>query len=132
MLTIDESIIEYVLKYTSPEDKVLQELNRETHVKVLKPEMLSGHLQGKILEMISKMMRPENILEIGTFTGYSAICLAKGLKKGGKVHTIDRNDELVEFSKKFFRKAGLEDSIIQYTGEARDIIPAMDYLFVYL
>jgi caffeoyl-CoA O-methyltransferase len=129
MLTIDESIIEYVLKYTSPEDKVLQELNRETHVKVLKPEMLSGHLQGKILEMISKMMRPENILEIGTFTGYSAICLAKGLKKGGKVHTIDRNDELVEFSKKFFRKAGLEDSIIQYTGEARDIIPAMDYLF---
>jgi len=129
MLTIDESIIDYVLKYTTEEDKILQELSRETHVKILKPEMVSGHLQGKVLEMISSMIRPENILEIGTFTGYSAICLAKGLKKGGKVHTIDRNDELVDFSKKYFKKAGLENMIIQYTGEAKEIIPLLDYSF---
>ena len=129
MLTIDDSIIGYILNHTTPEDKVLQELDRETHVKVLNPGMISGPLQGKILEMISRMIRPETILEIGTFTGYSAICLAKGLKKGGKVHTIDRNDELVEFSKKYFRKAGLENTIIQYTGEAKDIIPLLDFAF---
>ena len=129
MLTIDESIIEYVIKYTSPEDEVLQELDRETNLKVLKPYMLTGHLQGKILEIISKMVRPANILEIGTFTGYSAICLARGLKKGGMLHTIDRNDELADFSKKYFRKAGLADRIKQYTGEAGDIIPKINCTF---
>jgi len=129
MLKLDQKIIDYIHKYTTPEDKVLQELNRETHVKVLHPHMLAGHLQGKILEMISRMICPENILEIGTYTGYSAICLAKGLPEGGKVHTIERNDELMDISQKYFKKAGVENKIIQYTGDAREIIPRLDFSF---
>ncbi len=129
MLRLDQDIIDYVGKYTTPEDEVLKELYRETHVKVLHPHMLAGHLQGRILEMISRMIRPHNILEIGTYTGYSAICLAKGLSGGGKLHTIERNDELQDFSRKYFKKAGLENKIIQYTGEAREIIPGLGFSF---
>jgi len=91
--------------------------------------MASGHLQGKFLELISMMIRPDNILEIGTFTGYSAICLAKGLKQGGKLITIELNDELTAFSQSFFRKAGAESKIIGMTGRAQDIIPGLDLMF---
>lgn len=129
MLRFNQEIFDYIHKYTTPEDKVLQELYRETHVNILHPHMLAGHLQGKVLEMISKMICPENILEIGTYTGYSAICLAKGLPEGGKVHTIERNDELKDISQKYFKKAGVENKIIQYTGEAREIIPQLDLVF---
>ena len=129
MFRFEQEIIDYIHSIATPEDKVLQELSRETHVKVLHPHMLAGHLQGKILEMISKMIYPDNILEIGTYTGYSAICLAKGLSEGGKVHTIERNDELKDISQKYFKKAGVENKIIQYTGEAREIIPKLDLLF---
>jgi predicted O-methyltransferase YrrM len=129
MLRFDQEIIDYICKYTSPEDEVLNELYRETHLKVLHPHMLAGHLQGRILEMISRMIRPENILEIGTYTGYSSICLAKGLSGGGKLHTIERNDELHDIARKYFKKAGLENKIIQYTGEAREIIPGLDFSF---
>jgi caffeoyl-CoA O-methyltransferase len=129
MLKFDQEIFDYIHKYTTPEDKVLQELYRETHVKVLHPHMLAGHLQGKILEMLSRMICPDNILEIGTYTGYSAICLAKGLSKGGKVHTIERNDELKDISQKYFKKAGVENKIIQYTGDARELIPRFDFTF---
>lgn len=129
MFTFDREIIEYIHSNATPEDKVLRELSRETHVKVLHPHMLAGHLQGKILEMLSRMICPLNILEIGTFTGYSAICLAKGLSEGGKVHTIERNDELTDISGKYFKKAGFQNKIIQYTGEAREIIPGLDFLF---
>lgn len=129
MLKFDQEITDYIHKYTTPEDKILQDLYRETHVKILYPRMLAGHLQGKILEMISKMIYPENILEIGTYTGYSAICLAKGLSKDGKVHTIERNDELMDISRKYFKKAGFESRIIQYTGDAKAIIPQLNLLF---
>ncbi len=91
--------------------------------------MASGHLQGKLLEFISLMINPETILEIGTFTGYSAICLARGLKPGGKLYTVEINDELSEFSNSYFRKAGLENSIVQLTGRAQDIIPGLDLKF---
>ena len=128
-MLINQKIFDYIHKYTTPEDRVLQELYRETHVNILHPHMLAGHFQGKILEMLSKMISPENILEIGTYTGYSAICLAKGLPEGGKVHTIERNDELMGISQKYFKKAGVGNRIIQYTGEAREIIPKLDFLF---
>jgi len=129
MLRFEQEIFDYIHKYTTPEDKILHELSRETNVKILHPHMLAGHLQGKILEMISRMICPDNILEIGTYTGYSAICLAKGLPEGGKVHTIERNDELKDISQKYFKKAGIENKIIQYTGEAREIIPRLNFLF---
>jgi len=115
MLRFEQEIFDYIHKYTTPEDKILHELSRETNVKILHPHMLAGHLQGKILEMISRMICPDNILEIGTYTGYSAICLAKGLPEGGKVHTIERNDELKDISQKYFKKAGIENKILIWT-----------------
>lgn len=129
MLKFDQKLNEYIVRYSTKEDKILEELNRETNLKILYPRMLSGHLQGKILEMISKMISPVNILEIGTYTGYSAICLAKGLNKSGKVHTIERNDELKDFSEKYFKKAGFDEKIVLYTGDAKKIIPGINSLF---
>ncbi len=129
MLSFDNELNEYILEHSTDEDKVLKELNRETNLRILHPRMLAGHLQGRILEMISKMIHPENILEIGTFTGYSAICMAKGLNNNGKVHTIERNDELTAFAEKYIKKAGLDKKIILHTGEAREIIPRLDCIF---
>ncbi len=119
-------INDYCEKYTQKEDKVLYELHRETFQKILRPRMLSGHLQGQILTFFSKMINPENILEIGTYTGYSAICLARGLKEGGKLDTIDINEELEDFSNSYFKKAGLEKSITMHVGNAMDIIPKLN------
>ena len=120
---------QYIQDYSSPEDPLLENLFRETHIRFVNPNMISGHLQGKLLEMISKMIRPQEILEIGTFTGYSAICLAKGLRKDGKLVTIEMNDELVNFSRGYFEKAGMADKIMQITGKAQDIIPGLDQQF---
>lgn len=120
---------QYIINHTSPEDDYLRELDRETHLKVLRSRMLSGHLQGQILSMISCMIRPKCILEIGTFTGYSALCLAKGLANGGKLHTIEIDDELESFAKKYFLKSGMEDRIIQHIGDARKIIPMISQQF---
>lgn len=119
----------YILEHIDVEDPVLQELDRETHLKVLGARMLSGHLQGQVLTMLSKMIQPERILEVGTFTGYSAICLAKGLTKSGKLITIELDDELESFSKKYFEKAGLVNKIEQRIGPALDIIPEIDEAF---
>ena len=116
----------YAMAHTSPESEILRKLNRETHAKILRPRMLSGHMQGKLLEMISCMVKPDNILEIGTYTGYSAICLAKGLSSGGTIHTIDHNIELEDFTRSFFRKAGIEETIVYHIGEALDILPKLD------
>ncbi len=124
-----KDIDKYILEHIDPEDEVLKELNRETHLKVLGARMLSGHLQGKVLTMISKMIQPKNILEVGTFTGYSAICLAKGLKEGGKLITIEIDDELENFAKKYFVKAGLQNKIEQRIGKALEIIPALNITF---
>ncbi|HYX05586.1 MAG TPA: O-methyltransferase [Bacteroidales bacterium] len=129
MFEFSPELEEYLTSHIDQEDSVLSELNRETHLKMLHPRMLSGHLQGKILTLFSKILQPETILEVGTYTGYSAICLARGLKPGGKLHTIDINDELADFSSAFFKKAGLEKSIILHSGNALKIIPEMDETF---
>jgi caffeoyl-CoA O-methyltransferase len=120
---------QYILDYSSPEDPVLEDLYRQTHIRFVNPNMATGHLQGKFLELISMMIRPENILEIGTFTGYSAICLAKGLTKSGKLITIELNDELTAFAHSFFCRAGAGSKITQLTGRAQDLIPGIDLMF---
>jgi caffeoyl-CoA O-methyltransferase len=119
----------YIHEHSSAEDPVLEDLYRQTHCRFVNPNMLTGHIQGKMLEFISRMINPAMIVEIGTFTGYSAICLARGLKEGGRLYTIEINDELKEFSHSYFKKAGLEKSIIQLNGRAQDIIPALDQNF---
>ena len=126
---MDKKILNYINEHSTPEDAVLEELYRETHIRFVNPNMSTGHLQGSILTLISMMIRPETILEIGTFTGYSAICLAKGLQPGGKLYTIEINDELCEFSHSYFCKAGLEKNIIQVTGRAQDVIPELEMTF---
>lgn len=125
----DKKLYDYLIEHAGPEDDVLQQLNRETHVKILHPRMLAGHLQGVILKMFSKMIQPKYILEIGTYTGYSAICLAQGLNKNGVIHTIEINDELYEMAKKYFIQAGCLDRIKQYTGDAREIIKSLHYTY---
>jgi caffeoyl-CoA O-methyltransferase len=122
-------INEYARQHTTPEDDIIRNLSRETHLKTIYPRMLSGHLKGKFLEMISRMIRPSRILEIGTFTGYSAICLARGLADEGLLHTIDINDELTEMAVKYFALAGMSDKIVIHTGDARKIIPAINEFF---
>jgi len=119
----------YIREHSTPEDEVLAELFRQTHLYVVNPNMASGHLQGKLLEMISHMIQPSYALEIGTYTGYSAICLARGLKPGGELHTIESNDELNEMSSRYITLAGVTDRVIQHTGRAQDIIPTLDCTF---
>ena len=123
---LDPRIEEYALAHTAPESDVLQELNRETWQKVLIPRMLSGHLQGRVLSMLSKMMQPQNILEIGTYTGYSALCMAEGLADGGELHTIDINEELETMISRYIDKAGYTDRIHLHIGNALEIIPALN------
>lgn len=124
-ITTNPALEKYSEAHTTPESEILNKLNRETHIKLRMPNMLSGHLQGQFLRMISMMIKPETILEIGTFTGYSALCLAAGLKPGGILHTIDNNPELEDFAMRYFREAGLEGSIKLHIGEAADIIPGI-------
>jgi caffeoyl-CoA O-methyltransferase len=126
---MEKILNQYIIDHSSPEDPLLEDLYRQTHIRFVNPNMASGHLQGSLLEMISKMVRPATILEIGTFTGYSAMCLAKGLKEGGKLITIELNDELTEFAAGYFLKAGLTSEIIQLSGNALEIIPNLDHEF---
>lgn len=119
----------YASAHTSVELPVLQKLTRFTYLRTHQPQMLSGHLQGVFLQMLSKMISPARILEIGTFTGYSAICLAQGLQPHGKLITIEVNPEMVEFANAFFTEAALQDKIIQLTGDATTILPEIDGLF---
>jgi caffeoyl-CoA O-methyltransferase len=125
----DARLEQYILDHTSPEDPVLAELNRETWVRTVHPQMLAGHLQGKILEMISRMLRPSRILEIGTFTGYSSICLVKGLVENGQLTTIERDDEITAFAEKYISRSGKADSITLLCGDAREIIPTLNESF---
>lgn len=122
---IDPALLTYCEAHTSEEDALLKKINRETRAKVLMPRMLSGHLQGKMLELFTKMIHPETILEIGTYTGYSGICLARGLKKGGKLITLDINDELETMVRGFFAESGLENLIDYRLGNALEIIPTL-------
>jgi len=126
---MDKKLEQYIEQHSSLEDPVLEDLYRQTHIRFINPNMVSGHLQGKFLEMLSLMVRPDNILEIGTFTGYSAICLSRGLKPDGKLITIEINDELSTFAHSFFCKAGVDSKITQLTGRAQDIIPGLNIMF---
>lgn len=131
-MSLDDStdnLIQYCLDHSSSQSDVLYELERETYLKTLAPQMLSGHLQGLMLTMISQMVRPKCVLEIGTFTGYSAICIAQGLADDGILHTIEVNEEIQYISKKYFQKAGLQDKIIAHLGDAADVIPTLDETF---
>ena len=126
---IPEELDDYVIKHSENEPELLQQLSRETYQKILQPRMLSGHYQGRILSMISKLASPKNILEIGTYTGYSALCLAEGIQASGALHTIDINEELVSFQRKYFNKSGYGNQIFQHTGNALEIIPNLDITF---
>jgi caffeoyl-CoA O-methyltransferase len=128
-MNIDSDIYDYAETFTTEESPILKKLNRDTHVNILFPRMLSGKLQGTLLKMISNMVSPERILEIGTFTGYSAICLAEGLSANGILHTIEINPELEDMQLKYFGEAGLTDKIKLHIGNALEIIPALNEIF---
>ena len=128
-MNFDKKLDQYILDHIDPEDEVLKELNRETHLNILGARMISGHLQGQVLSMISKMIQPNRILEIGTFTGYSAICLAKGLTKNGKLITIEIDDELENMASNYFEKAGVRHLIEQKIGLATEIIQQINGQF---
>ena len=124
-----KEIDKYILNHIDHEDEILKELDRETNLNVLGARMISGHLQGQVLSLLSKLIRPKSILEIGTFTGYSAICLAKGLEEGGKLITIEIDDELENIAKRYFEKAGIQNFIVQKIGPALEIIPTLKETF---
>ncbi len=126
---LPQKIDDYAVAHSQPEPKLLAELSRETWQKVLAPRMLSGHFQGRVLSMLSKLIGPRNILEIGTYTGYSALCLAEGMKPDGQLHTIDINEELHDLQRKYFDKSEYSERIFQHTGNALEIIPQLDQTF---
>ncbi|MBT7619538.1 MAG: O-methyltransferase [Flavobacteriales bacterium] len=126
---LPEKISSYSLENTEKELKLLSDLNRETWANVMIPRMLSGHLQGRVLSMISKMIHPTNIIEVGTYTGYSALCMAEGLKENGKIHTLDINEEYTSVAKKYFDKSDYKENIIQHIGNAVDVIPQLNDKF---
>jgi predicted O-methyltransferase YrrM len=126
---LSDELQQYVEANTSQESNLLKKINRETHAQVLRSRMLSGHVQGRFLSMVSKMIRPKSILEIGTYTGYSAICLAEGLQPGGKLITIDINEELENRVRNYFRESTADNQIDYRIGDARKIIPALDMTF---
>lgn len=123
---ISEELEHYVEQHCSPESDLLQRLNKETYQKVLQPRMLSGHFQGRVLSMLSKLIRPEKVLELGTYTGYASLCLAEGLSPSGELHTIDIKEELVNFQRKYFDASGYGKQIFQHVGPALEIIPTID------
>ncbi len=126
---LPEKIDDYVVNHSQKEPELLQQLNKETWQKVLNPRMLSGGYQGRILAMISKLIQPKTILEIGTYTGYSALCLAEGIQKNGTLFTIDKNEELEDFAKKYFDQSAYNAQIKQLVGNALDIIPTLNEKF---
>lgn len=126
---LPEKLDDYVVSHSEAEPELLQELTRETYQKILQPIMLSGPYQGRVLSMISKLVRPKTILELGTFTGYATLCLAEGLQHDGVIHTIDVNEELIDFQRKYFDRSDYSNQIHQHLGAAMDIIPTLDHTF---
>lgn len=126
---LSQDLEDYIEQHSEKEPAHLAALNKETYQKILLPRMLSGHFQGRVLSMLSKLIRPKNILEIGTYTGYSALCLCEGMQENGQLHTIDIKEELVDFQRKHFDKSPWGKQIVQHLGEAVDIIPALDLKF---
>ena len=129
MSLFNKAFQDYIERFTEKEPKLLAALTRMTYTKVHKPQMLSGHFQGRVLATFSQMIRPNRILEIGTYTGYSAICLAEGLKAGGILYTIDINEELEDVVQMYFAKAGIKDKVNYCIGNALEIIPQLDEIF---
>lgn len=129
-----DHLFDYATQHSSEEPKLLKKLRRETHQKILQPRMLSGPLQGRLLSMISKLLQPKRILELGTFTGYATLCLAEGLADDGSILTIDKNEELVDFQNTYFEASGKRDQIQQFLGEALTILPTVqgpfDLIFI--
>ena len=126
MIEVNKELEDYILQHTEAEDLVLKDLTRETHVKMLRPRMLSGHLQGKFLKMTCQMIQPLRILEIGTYTGYSAISMAMGTSDDCIIHTIDCNDELEQFTRKYIKRSGFENRIQFHIGDALEMIPKLE------
>ena len=126
---ISQELEDYIETHSEKEPELLAALNKETYQKILLPRMLSGHFQGRVLSMLSKLIRPVNILEIGTYTGYSALCLCEGMQENGSLHTIDIKEELIDFQRKHFDKSPWSKQIIQHLGEATTIIPTLDMKF---
>lgn len=126
---ISEKLAEYLSQNSDKEPEILSKLNKETHQKILQPRMLSGHIQGRFLSLISKIKSPLHILEIGTYTGYGTLCLAEGLATNGKIFTIDKNEELINIQNKYFEESGNRDKIVQLTGNAVDILMGLDENF---
>lgn len=122
---LSDELDSYVTQHSENEPELLVELNRETHQKILQPRMLSGHFQGRVLSMLSKIIRPTNVLEIGTFTGYATLCLAEGLAENGTIDTIDNEEELFDFQRKYFDKSQWSSRIIQHLGNGLEIIPTL-------
>jgi predicted O-methyltransferase YrrM len=128
-MILSNELEKYILSHIDDEDPVLSKLYRDTHVKQLFARMCSGHIQGSLLTLISKLVAPQNILELGTFTGYSAICLSKGLTGNGILHTVEINDELEDFARGYFVEAGVEDRIVQHVGDVLQIVPELNETF---
>ncbi len=126
---ISPELEDYIEQHSEKEPELLAALNKETYQKILLPRMLSGHFQGRVLSMLSKLIRPVNILEIGTFTGYAALCLCEGMQQNGQLHTIDIKEELVDFQRKYFDKSPWGNQITQHLGEAIAIIPTLEIKF---
>ena len=126
MYFLPEKLDDYVVAHSQEEPELLQALKRETYQKILQPIMLSGPYQGRVLSMLSKLIRPKSILELGTFTGYATLCLAEGLQQEGNIDTIDVNEELLDFQRKYFDKSGYGSQIQQHLGSAIDILPTLD------
>lgn len=126
---LSEELENYAAQHTEDEPLLLQELNKRTHLNVLQPRMISGHFQGRFLSLLSKMVQPRTILEIGTYTGYATLCLAEGVHPEGVLHTIDIKEELTDLQREFFDRSGYGSQIVQHLGKAADIIPALDTTF---
>ena len=126
---ISQHLEDYIEQHSEKEPALLAALNKETYQKILLPRMLSGHFQGRVLSMLSKLIRPLNILEIGTYTGYSALCLCEGMQENGQLHTIDIKEELIDFQRKHFDKSPWGNQIVQHLGEAVAIIPTIELKF---
>ena len=126
---LSEELENYAAQHTEDEPLLLQELNKRTHLNVLQPRMISGHFQGRFLSLLSKLVQPRTILEIGTYTGYATLCLAEGLHPEGVLHTIDIKEELTDLQREFFDRSGYGSQIVQHLGKAADIIPSLDTTF---
>lgn len=126
---ISQELEDYIEQHSENEPELLAQLNKATYQKVLLPRMLSGHFQGRVLSMLSKLIRPINVLEIGTYTGYATLCLCEGMQESGQLHTIDIKEELVDFQRSFFDKSPWSNQIVQHLGEAISILPTLDMKF---